>query len=373
MEPTKVGIIGCGNISSIYFKSNSTFQNINIVACADLDIEKAKAAAKKSEEEGWGTPTPMSVDEILKSDVEIIINLTIPAAHHSVDMQALNAGKHVHGEKPLCNTREEGAEVLATAKAKGLRVGAAPDTFMGAGIQTCRKYIDDGMIGRPVAGTAFMLCPGHERWHPAPDFYYKAGGGPMFDMGPYYITALVNLLGPIRRICGATGMAQKERIITSQPKYGQVITVDVPTHVAGVMEFENGAIVTIITSFDVVSHHMPCIELYGTEGSIQVPDPNGFGGNVSIMRREKGNTEWRVMPYTHIYEENSRGIGVADMAQAIQSGRGHRASGELAYHVLEAMHGFHDAASSGAYYTMKSRVERPAAMPVGLLPGTIDA
>ena len=245
MDKVKVGIIGCGNISGIYFKANSVFKNIAITACADLDMEKAKAAAKRSEDEKWGSPTPMTVDEILKSDVEIIINLTIPGAHHEVAMKALAAGKHVHGEKPLCVTREQGREVLETAKKKNLRVGCAPDTFMGAGIQTCCKYIDDGMIGRPIAGTAFMMCRGHESWHPAPEFYYKAGGGPMFDMGPYYLTALVNLFGPIKRVSGAAGTSFPERIITSQPKYGTRVTVDVPTHVAGVLEFVNGAIVTL--------------------------------------------------------------------------------------------------------------------------------
>jgi len=366
-QPVKVGIIGCGNISGIYFKAGKTFPILDIAACADLDVSRARAKAEEH-----GVPKACTPDELLADpDIQIVINLTIPNAHHSVCKAALLAGKHVHVEKPLSITREQGQELLTIAQAKGLRVGAAPDTFMGGGLQTCRKLIDDGWIGEPIGVTAFMLCHGHESWHPDPEFYYKAGGGPMFDMGPYYLTALVSLIGPIRRITGSARVTFPERIVTSAPKYGSKITVDTPTHIAGIMDFANGAVGTILTSFDVWHSQLPNIEIYGTEGSLRVPDPNGFGGPVSVRRM--GAKEWSEVPLTHGFADNSRGIGVADTAYAIQSGRPHRASGALGYHVLEAMHGFHDASASNTHYKMQSTVERPAPLPLGLPKDALDA
>ncbi len=365
-QPVKIGIIGCGNISGIYFKAGKTFPILDIAACADLDLERAKAKAEEH-----GVPKACTVAELLADpEIRIVINLTIPNAHYSVCKAALEAGKHVHVEKPLSITREEGKTLLEIAQAKGLRVGAAPDTFLGGGLQTCRKLIEDGWIGEPVGATAFMLCHGHESWHPDPEFYYKAGGGPMFDMGPYYLTALVSLMGPIRRVTGSTRVTFPERTITSAPKYGAKVTVDTPTHIAGVMDFAGGAIGTILTSFDVWAHQLPNIEIYGTEGSMRVPDPNGFGGPVLVRRM--GAKDWTEMPLTHGFADNSRGIGVADMAYALQSGRPHRASGQLGYHVLEAMHGFHDASDSGTHYTMHSTVERPAPLPLGLPKDALD-
>jgi len=241
MKPTKVGIIGCGNISSIYFKSGQTFEILDIVACADLIMDRAKA---KAEEFGCKAVT---VDQLLADpEIEIVMNLTIPIAHASVAFKAIEAGKSVHNEKPLAITREDGKKMLAMAKAKGVRVGCAPDTFMGGGIQTCGKIIDDGWIGEPIGATAFMTCHGHESWHPDPEFYYKAGGGPMFDMGPYYLTALVALMGPIKRATGSTRITFPERTITSQPKYGTKIKVDVPTHIGGVADGEIGGAIPIL-------------------------------------------------------------------------------------------------------------------------------
>jgi len=365
--PTKIGIIGCGNISGIYFKAGKTFSNLEIAACADLDIERAKAKAEEND-----VPKACTPDELLADpNIEIVVNLTIPSAHHSVCKAALNAGKHVYVEKPLTVTRDEGQELVELAVSKGLRIGGAPDTFLGGGLQTCRKLIDDGWIGEPVAATAFMMGRGHESWHPAPEFYYKAGGGPMFDMGPYYLTALVHLLGPIRRVTGSARASFAERTITSQPLAGTKITVDIPTHIAGVLDFANGAVGTIITSFDVYGTGFPPIVIYGTHGTLMVPDPNNFGGPVSVRtNRHKDTFE---VPLTHGFSDNSRGVGVADMAQAIRSGRPHRASGDLALHVLEAMHGFHDASEMGVHYAMKTAPPRPAPFPLGLPADSVDA
>lgn len=354
----KVGVIGCGNISGIYLKNAKRFADaIEVVACVDLDLQRARSRA-----EDYGIAKACSVDELLgDEEIELVVNLTTPQAHAEVALQALAAGKSVYNEKPLAIERGDAERMLQLAEAKGLLVGGAPDTFLGAGIQTCRKLIDDGLIGEPVAATAFMISRGHESWHPDPEFYYKVGGGPMFDMGPYYLTALVSLIGPIRRVTGATRITFPERTITSQPKAGEIIKVEVPTHVAGLMEFENGAIGTIITTFDVWAAQLPRVEIYGSEGSLSVPDPNTFGGPVLIRTRDCKT--WKEVPLTHKYHENSRGLGVADMAYALRTGRTHRANGRLAYHVLDAMHAFHEASEQGRHVVLQSTVERPAPLP----------
>ena len=237
-------------------------------------------------------------------------------------------------------------------------------------MQTCRKLIDDGWIGQPVAATAFMLCHGHESWHPAPEFYYQVGGGPMFDMGPYYLTAMVALMGPVRRVTGSARITFPERTITSQPLYGKKVRVEVPTHIAGVLDFANGAIATLVTSFDVWHAEVPRIEIYGTEGSLSVPDPNGFGGPVRLRRA--GASEWSEIPLTHGYTKNSRSIGVADMAYALRTHRPARASGELTVHVLDIMHAFHDASREGRHIEMASTCNCPAPLPLGLRDFTLD-
>jgi predicted dehydrogenase len=251
--------------------------------------------------------------------------------------------------------REEAVELLKTAAEKGVRVGGAPDTFLGAGIQTCRKLIDDGWIGAPVAATAVMMNHGPEDWHPSPDFFYKDGGGPMFDLGPYYLTALVNLLGPVVRVSGSARMSVPTRTAGN----GAIIDVEVPTHIAGVLDFASGTVGTIITSFDVYSHTLPAIEIYGTQGTLRVPDPNTFGGPVYVRRFR--DDEWSRIPLLKDYPENSRGLGITDMAEAIEKGRPHRASGELAFHVLDIMHGIHNASATGKYYKLKSKCKQPAA------------
>ncbi|HLH81161.1 MAG TPA: Gfo/Idh/MocA family oxidoreductase [Chthonomonas sp.] len=366
--PTRIGIIGCGNISDIYFEAGKRFRNLEIVACADLLMERAKEKAEKH-----GVPKALSVDQLLSDpDVEIVVNLTIPKAHAEVALAALEAGKHVYGEKPLAVSREQGRRMVSLARQKGLRIGCAPDTFLGGGHQTCRKLIDDGVIGEPVAASAFMLCHGHESWHPDPEFYYdKEGGGPLLDMGPYYLTALVNMIGGIRRVAGAARITFPERTITSQKKYGTKIVVGTPTHIASTLDFHTGAIATLVTSFDVWAHHMPNIEVYGTEGSLLVPDPNGFGGRVLVKRHDE--PEWREVPLVYGYTGNARGLGVADMAAAIRSGRAHRASGDLAFHVLDVMLGILESSEQNRHYFPETTVDRPKALPLGLQDGEIDA
>ena len=365
MTDTKIGIVGCGAISEAYLRIAPGLEGVEVVACADLIPARARSRADQ-----FGVAA-LSVDELLADDdIEIVVNLTIPAAHGPVARSALEAGKCTYSEKPLAVERADGQALVTLASERSLLVGGAPDTFLGAGNQTCRKLIDDGAIGEPVAATAFMMGHGHESWHPDPEFYYKAGGGPMFDMGPYYLTALVNLIGPVRSVTGSTSITFPERTITSEPKSGQTIHVDVPTHVAGIMEFVNGATGTITTSFDVWGGmNLPFIEIYGTEGSLSVPNPNSFGGPVHLRQ---GRGEWREMPLTHANDENSRALGVADMACALRSGRPHRASGDLAFHVLDLMHAFHDAAASRSHVDLQSTCERPAALPTGLHALSLD-
>ncbi|HEX8833584.1 MAG TPA: Gfo/Idh/MocA family oxidoreductase [Abditibacteriaceae bacterium] len=363
---TKIGIIGVGNISGAYFHTNKVFNFFDITACADIDVERAKTKAAEH-----GIAKGCSVAELLADpEIEAVINLTIPAAHGPVMIQALEAGKHVYNEKPLSVTREEAQQALALAEQKGLLIGCAPDTFLGGGLQTCRKIIDDGWIGTPIAATAFMMGRGPEGWHPSPEFFYKAGGGPMFDMGPYYLTAMVHLLGPVRRVTASTRASFPQRKITSQPLFGTMVDVDVDTHIAGVLDFHSGPIATLITSFDVYHADLPRIEIFGSLGTLSVPDPNSFGGPVRL--RLANTDEWKEIPLTHGYSDNSRGIGLADMIQASRSGRKHRASGELAYHVLDLMHSFHDASREGRHIEMQSTCERPAPLPMGLHDGELD-
>jgi predicted dehydrogenase len=365
-NPVKVGVVGCGNISGAYLGHAPAFPILDVVACADLDRAKAQAQADK-----FQVPQVLGVDELLAHpDIEIVLNLTIPQAHVPVALQALENGKHTYAEKPLGLDREDGRRVLDAAGARGLRVGCAPDTFLGAGLQTARKVVDDGRIGRPVAFTAFMMGRGHESWHPSPEFYYQPGGGPMFDMGPYYLTALLNLLGPLRRLTGAASVAIPERVITSQPLHGKKITVTTPDHIVGTLEFAAGAVGALITSF-ATAHaqydgEFP-ITVYGTDGTLKVPDPNGFDGKVQV------NTGggWEDVPPAFV-TGYGRMVGVADMAQAIRSGRPHRASAAQAYTVLDAMQGFLDSARTGQAYTLDAPYERPGPMPAALPFGTLD-
>ncbi len=313
----------------------------------------------------------MSIDELLQNEnINIILNLTTPQAHTEVNIKALQAGKHVYCEKPFAISRSDGKKVLQLAKEKNLLVGCAPDTFLGGGIQTCRKIIDDGEIGKPVAGTAFMMCHGHESWHPNPGFYYLEGGGPLMDMGPYYITALVNLIGPVKRVCALSATPFKERIATSKGQNGKILPVEVPTHIAGTLEFQNDALITLVMSFDVWHHSNHNIEIHGKKGSLQVPDPNGFGGPVKINK--PGDDGWQNVQLSHTYTDNMRSIGVADMAYAIKYNRKNRCSGELAYHVLDVMIALIESAEKREFINVESTVQQPAALPTGLNNGELD-
>lgn len=361
---TKVGVIGAGGIFWAYAEGCRGFDILDLAAVADIDMARAEAKAQE-----FGIPRACSVDEVLADpEIEIVINLTVPAVHAEVSQAILAAGKHAYSEKPLAVDRAEGQRLLEFAAARGLRIGGAPDTFLGGGHQTCRKLIDDGWIGTPVAGIAFVAGRGPEAWHPNPDFFYKRGGGPLFDMGVYYITALVNLLGPVQEVRGVAKASFPERIAGSPEQRGRRIAVEIPTHVTALLEFANGAVITFISSFDVWANHLPAIEIYGSEGSLSVPDPNGFGGPVQLFRPE--NDGWRELPLTH-NPHVQRGIGVADMASALRSGRPHRASGALAYHVLDVMQSIGEAAASGGVVKPTSTCDRPAPLPLGARQGEI--
>lgn len=363
--PVRVGVIGCGNISAAYLKAAQTFPILEIVALADARPEAAEARAAEFKLRA------ASVEALLADPaVEVVLNLTVPIAHVEVGLQAIAAGKHVYSEKPLGVTLAEGRRLADAAAAKGLRLGCAPDTFLGGAHQAARAMVDGGAIGRPVGGTAFFMCPGHERWHPNPGFYYLEGGGPMLDMGPYYVTDLVNLLGPVESVIAVATRPQAEREIFSEPLKGTRIPVKVATHMTGVLRFVDGAAVTIALSFDVARHkHVP-LEIYGDKGSLIVPDPNGFGGAIEIATADE---DWREVAGARPYADaNYRSLGLADMAQAIRTGRPHRASGALALHALEVMEAFQTSSDAGRAIAIASRPERPAPMPESLKLGELD-
>ncbi len=365
MKKMKVGVIGCGMISDAYFNAAAKFNIIDVIACADVMPESAKAKAEKYNIKA------MSVEELLADKkIDIVLNLTPPKAHFPIMMQALEAGKNAYSEKPFGISAEESAAIMALAKKKKLRVGCAPDTFLGGGQQTARKLIDDGWIGKPIAGTAIVMGRGPEKWASAP-FFYDIGGGPMLDLGPYYITALVNLLGPAKCVTAVTFKDAKTRTCgpDSNPPY-KTYPVNVNTHQTGMVEFKSGAVITVIASFEVRKHGHRPIEIYGTEGSIQVPDPNTFGGPVRVFR--PGYADWVDAPLSHIYTDNYRSIGIADMAYAIQEKREHRANGDLANHVLEIMMAFDKSSAAGKKITLSTTCERPEALRTGLEAGQLS-
>jgi predicted dehydrogenase len=359
-SPLRLGIIGCGNISNAYFKGLKPFPHLlTVVSVADIDLERAKAKTTEH-----GVARGYSVHEMLADpEVDIVLNLTIPGAHATVNQQALKAGKHAYCEKPFSLSYKEGFKTLQEAQNRRLRVGCAPDTVLGQGIQTCRRLIDEGAIGKPIAATANMLSHGMETWHPNPEFFYQVGGGPLFDMGPYYLTSLVTMLGPIKSVSAQSKISFKERLITSQPLHGKKIKVQTPTHLCGVLEFVKGSIGTVSMSFDIWQSNAPLLEIYGTEGSLSCPDPNHFGGKVKIWTSK--NKTWEDVPVEQP-EAIGRGLGLADLADALKQRRQHRMSGELGLHVVEVMESFHTSSNSGRRKELKSTCQQPAAMPKGL-------
>jgi predicted dehydrogenase len=359
-----VGIIGCGNISNAYFKGLAKFPVTRIAGVADLVPARAEAKAAEHGVRAYTIPELLADPEI-----DLVLNLTVPKVHAAVNLSILEAKKHAYTEKPFALDLGEGKRVLDLAAASGLRVGCAPDTFLGGGIQTARLLLEKGEIGEPIGAVANMASHGPESWHPDPEFFYQVGGGPMLDMGPYYVTALVNLLGPIRRVTGSARASFHERIVGSGAKKGARIKVETPTHYAAVFDFASGPVAALNMSFDVWSHNLPIIEIYGTEGSLRVPDPNTFGGIVEVWRPE--DKDWRQVTLTHS-DQVERGIGLADMATGIRYNRPHRASGELAYHVLESMLAVKLASERGAHVVLESTVAKPKALPVGLALGQLD-
>src|SRR5580704_3244092 len=382
-SPLRVGVVGCGNISDIYLLNAPRFRDIVVTACADLN---SKAAERQAERYAIDA---RSVEDLLKSDdVDIVLNLTIPEAHVGVSLQAIEAGKHVYSEKPLATRVTDGEAIVAAAKAKGLRVGAAPDTVLGAGVQEARALIDAGAIGKPLTGVAAVMSHGMEHWHPNPGFFFRPGAGPVFDMGPYYLSALVTLLGPVASVQAAGQIGFEERVVTTptSPAQGESIKVETFTNVHALLDFTSGAHVTFLASWDVWKHGVPPIELHGQKASLRLPDPNWFGGNVLIAGRDE---DWRTIqtdsktfgkknwPATGPKFANDRALGLADMARAVADQRPHRANGDIALHVLAVMAGILEAATAGRRATISPTCERPA--PLGevdarmlLKPGTPD-
>lgn len=361
MDQVDLGIIGCGAISDVYFEAANRFDALRIAGCADIDAERAEEKASKH-----GVPAAYDVDGLLaEPGIDVAVVLTPPAHHGEVALQALEAGKHVYTEKPLAPSRAEGEAILEKAAVENLLVGAAPDTFLGTGLQTCRDVIDEGRIGDPLGAVAFWASHGHESWHPSPRGFYQEGGGPMFDMGPYYVTALVSLLGPATAVAGGVERPFAEREITSEPQRGDRIDVEVPTHETGIVEFESGATGTLLMSFDVWGSELPGFEIYGTEGTLSVTNPNRLDGTPRVHERGMDDDEWVEVPVTREHPGQQRGFGIVDLAYALRSDWEQRASGELAYHVLEIMDGVREAADAHDYVELSAPLERPAPIPDG--------
>lgn len=359
--PLRIGVVGVGNISRQYFAELPKLPNLALTAVADLDLDRATAVAA---EQGV---KPLAVDALLAHpEVDAVLNLTIPAAHTEIALRALDAGKHVYGEKPLALATAEARPVLERASAAGLRIGSAPDTVLGTGVQTARALLDAGRIGAPVAAAVTWTAPGHELWHPAPAFYYQPGGGPLFDMGPYYLTTLVTFFGPVLRVSGAVSRSSRERTVATGPSAGTRIPVDVDTHVTAVLEHASGVISTVTVSFEVWKTRAPLFEVYGTAGTLAVPDPNQFSETVSIATAD--DRTWRDVPASAGYADAGRGVGLADLARAIETERPHRASGELAFHVLEIMEAVIAAGTEHRVVELTSSVTRPEPVPFGARP-----
>ncbi|MDR1703580.1 MAG: Gfo/Idh/MocA family oxidoreductase [Clostridiales bacterium] len=389
---TRIAFIGAGAISGIYLQNIcGMFREIEIAGVCDLIPERAeKAAAYILEETGKRVNVYADMQKAFDDPaVDVILNLTRPAEHFAVTKAALLCGKHVYSEKPLAVDMDEANALFALAREKNLRLGGAPDTFLGAGIQTCRRIIDAGLIGRLIGADCAMICRGHETWHPDPEFYYTRGGGPMMDMGPYYISALLNLLGRAKSVTGVTRRGFDNRIITSKPHFGENITVTADTHAAGCIEFDSGAVAQLITTFDAHYTTQARFEVYGSEGTLVVPDPNTFGGPILLFRREDGEAAktdpallkpeeislyrgYRQLPLMFGYRDNSRGLGLADMCKAIETGRPHRANSVQQLHVMEIMTAFTVSSKERRFVDLTTDYVREAPMVNSGLAGVLD-
>ncbi|MBX4870789.1 Gfo/Idh/MocA family oxidoreductase [Rhizobium bangladeshense] len=361
-----VGIIGCGNISTTYFSLAPLFKGLKVLACADINVQAAEARAKE-----YGVRA-QTIDALLANDeIDVVVNLTIPDAHFPVSKAILEAGKHVYSEKPLVLSLEQGEELRRIAKAKNLAVGCAPDTFLGGAHQLARKFVDDGGIGRITSGACYVMSPGMEMWHPNPDFFFLPGGGPILDLGPYYIANLINLIGPVKRVGAMTSMASPTRTITSEPRHGEIIPVKTPTTIQALLEFVNGATVTLSASWDVWSHRHANMELYGTDGSLYVPDPNFFGGTVEASGRDKDIKPLEAWehPFGKINQEspsgsraNYRTAGLADMAMSLIEGRDARCSLDRTLHGVDVMTSILKSGEEGRFIDLTTTCTQPAAL-----------
>lgn len=373
MEKMRIGVMGCGEICNIYITNlQNHFNNVEVISCSDLYMDKAEATKEK-----YGLKRAYTNEDMLADpEVDIVLNLTIPAVHYQLNMAILNAGKHVYCEKPLALNNEETADILRLAKEKNLRVSDAPDTFLGPGIQTVRKLIDDGAIGDLIGFTANFCTPGHEHWHPSPMFYYQPGGGPMRDMGPYFLTALVSILGPVDEVFCYTKTG-----FPTRPVKGQMVTVPIPTHYAGVMKMKNGVFGNINMSFDTWYTQLPHLEIYGTKGMITVPHPNGTGGPVKLFKGVEYGEDmdsrpdymdrlgmlygpgklkyYEEQPLIYKGSDNMRGVAAAEMAAAIAEGRPHLASGEMAAHIVDIQNCFEQASNEGRVVKLTTSFELP--------------
>ncbi len=356
-QSLNIGIVGAGTVSRAYLTTLSRLDGLRLTVVTDLDRDRAKDLAQRA---GDTVAVADNTEALIaREDVDAVLNLTVPAAHADVTQAALGAGKHVFSEKPLATTREEAGAILTHAQRAGLRVGCAPDTVLGVGIQTARRVIDDGLIGIPIAATAFMTGPGHEAWHPDPEFYYQPGGGPLLDMGPSYLSALVHLLGPVTHATGAASQPHHERTIASGPRAGTRLPVHVDTHVTGILHHASGTLTTLVMSFDVPATRLPWMEIYGSTGSLSVPDPNRFDGSPAVSVGEA----WKPLPYTVGYQPGGLGVGLGDLAEALRTGRPHLASAELAAHVLDVMLTLLDAAHQGVTLPVTRGTQRPEPVP----------
>ena len=361
-----VGVIGCGNISAAYLGLAPLFKGIEMRACADIDTKAAKARAKEF------SLRAESIDGLLQAkDIDIVVNLTIPAVHYDVSRQVLDAGKHVYSEKPFVLSLKDGLDLKKRAEKKGLRIGSAPDTFLGGAHQLARHLIDSGKLGKITSGTCHVMSHGMEHWHPNPDFFFQPGAGPVLDIGPYYVSDLIQLIGPVKRVGALSGTPAKERTITSKPRFGEKVVVNTPTTIHALLEFENGAVVTLNASWDVWKHGHAPIELYGEEGTLFVPDPNFFGGTVAYTKQ--GDAVKKLPKWDHPLAvpnqqhaqgmlANYRTAGLADMAIAIAEGRPHRCSMEAALHAIDVMTGILKSGETGKFVAMQTTCERPAAL-----------